>query len=169
MITPSKKEQKKFKNKTIEYLLLAVEEIRKLTKELVVPELREAGLINSIQSLIDDIQSTTEIHIKFTHDHESDLLSTGKKVTLFRIVQEQLKNILKYANSKKVEIYLHIKNGQLQLIVRDDGVGFDPKQTCRGIGLSNIHERTRFYNGSVDIQTAPGKGCSLFVNMPASE
>ena len=53
-----------------------------------------------------------------------------------------------------------------QLIIKDDGIGFDSTKAHRGIGLSNIYERTRFYNGAVDIQTKPGKGCTLSVTIP---
>lgn len=54
----------------------------------------------------------------------------------------------------------------MQLIIKDNGIGFDSGHTHRGIGLSNIYERTRFYNGVVDIQTKPGNGCILTVTMP---
>jgi signal transduction histidine kinase len=87
-------------------------------------------------------------------------------VTLFRIAQEQLKNILKHSKASQVDIYLQSKDGSVQLVIKDNGIGFDPKQTQRGIGLSNIYERTRFYNGKVDIQTAPGKGCIITLTIP---
>ena len=82
-------------------------------------------------------------------------------------MQEQLKNIIKHSQASKVDIYLENKEGNTQLIVKDNGIGFDASQTHRGIGLSNIYERVRFYNGSVDIQTAPGKGCTLIVTIPS--
>ena len=91
-----------------------------------------------------------------------------KKVTLFRIVQEQLKNIIKHSQASKVDIYLENKEGNTQLMIKDNGIGFDTKQTHSGIGLSNIYERTRFYNGTVDIQTSPGNGCTIVVTIPAS-
>jgi PAS domain S-box-containing protein len=166
MLTPANKKEKEIKAKSIEYILLAVEDIRKLSKELVVPQLNGSGLVGSIQSLIDDIHFSNVIRIKFTHDHENELLSAGKKITLFRIVQEQLKNILKHSGAKHVEIYLQCKNNDVQLTIKDDGIGFDPKQSPRGIGLSNIHERTRFYNGKVDIKTSAGKGCIMIVAIP---
>ena len=111
---------------------------------------------------------STVIKIRLTHDLENDLLSPGKKVTLFRIVQEQLKNIIKHSQASKVDIYLENKEGNTQLMIKDNGIGFDTKQTHSGIGLSNIYERTRFYNGTVDIQTSPGNGCTIVVTIPAS-
>ena len=166
MLTPANKREKEIKGKSLEYIMLAIEDIRKLSKELVVPQLNGNGLIGSIQALIEDIHFSSIIRIKFTHDQENELLSPGKKITLFRIVQEQLKNILKHSSAKHVEIYLQCKNNDVQLTIKDDGVGFNPKQSPRGIGLSNIHERTRFYNGNVDIKTSAGKGCILIVTIP---
>ncbi|MEO6613397.1 MAG: PAS domain S-box protein [Chitinophagaceae bacterium] len=167
MLTPSSKEEKGIKRKTVEYLLMAIEEIRKLSKELVVPQLKDKGLVDSIQGLIDDIHLSNIIRIKFVHDAENELLVPGKKVTLFRIVQEQLKNIIKHSQARNVDIILQEKEGQTLLIIKDNGVGFDASQTHRGIGLSNIYERVRFYNGSADIETAAGKGCLLTVLIPS--
>lgn len=166
MLATTNSDEKDIKKKASDYIVAAVEEIRKLSRELVVPHLKEKRLADSIQNLIDDIHISTEIKIKFTHDLDNDLLSQGKKITFFRIVQEQFKNILKYSQAKKVDIHLQCKDKDCELIIKDDGIGFDPKQTPRGIGLSNIYERTRFYNGTFDIQTSPGQGCTLNVTIP---
>jgi PAS domain S-box-containing protein len=166
MLSPATKEEKQAKQKSVEYLLMAIEEIRKLSKELVVPQLNLEGLVTSINGLIEDIHMTTAVKIKFTHDHENDMLSQSKKVTLFRIVQEQLKNILKHSKANHVDIYLQCKDREVQFTIRDNGIGFDSRQTHRGIGLANIFERTRFYNGTAEIHTAPGDGCTLEIRIP---
>ena len=168
MITPKSKEQKPFKEKSLEYILLAIEEIRKLSKEMVEPQLQKDGLIISINSLIEDIQQSTKVVISFTHDEENELLSPGKRVTLFRIIQELLKNILNHSKAKQIQIYLYNHEQSVQLKITDDGIGFNPSQTHRGIGLSNIIERTKFYNGSVDIQSFPGNGCIVIVDIPCT-
>jgi PAS domain S-box-containing protein len=165
-IKTTDKDDIKLKAKGVEYISLAIEEIRKLSKELAVPQLKEKGLVASIETLIEDVHFSNALKVKFTHDSENDLISQGKKVTLFRILQEQMKNILKHSHAKNAEIFLQVKENNVLLVVKDDGVGFDSKITHRGIGLSNIHERTRFYNGSVEIQTAPGKGCCLIASIP---
>lgn len=164
-LVPDGKDQKVIKEKSLEFLRTAMEEIRKLSKELVVPQFKEQGLVESIKLLIDDIQFAHPIRIKFTHDLDTDLLSSGKKITLFRIVQEQMKNILKHSEAKNADILLHSRGHEVNLVMRDNGVGFDSKQTRRGIGFSNIYERVSFYNGAVDVQTAPGKGCTVSVSM----
>ncbi|MDP4247309.1 MAG: ATP-binding protein, partial [Bacteroidota bacterium] len=77
-------------------------------------------------------------------------------------------NIIKYSKAKNVVIDLHCDEVQLRMEIADDGRGFDPKATRRGLGLSNIYERTSLYNGNVILDAAPGKGCTLIVNIPVS-
>ena len=166
MLTPAGQEEKEIKKKSLDYIVTAIDEIRKLSKELVEPQLNQNGLVASIDTLVEDIHLSTSIKIKFTHDQENELLSPGKKVTIFRIVQEQLKNILKHSKANQVDINLQSTTSTVNLIIKDNGIGFDLRQTHRGIGLSNIYERTRFYNGSADIQTASGKGCCLNISIP---
>lgn len=169
MINPATENEKTFKSKSIEYILTAIEEIRKLSKELVVPQLKGNSLVANIKQLIEDIQLSGSLQIKFTHDQENDMLSPGKKVTLFRILQEQMKNILKYSNASQVEILLQCRDKYAELTVKDNGVGFDPQKTRKGVGLSSISERARFYNGKMDINSSPGKGCKLVVGIPCYE
>jgi len=168
-LTPVGKEQRQVKQKSIDYIQLTIDEIRKLSKELAAPSLKEKGLVQSITGLADDIEMVGAMSVKFDHDDESEQLSIGKKVTLFRIAQEQLKNILKHSHAKSTSISLYTHDEQVKLVIADDGDGFNPQQTYQGIGLGNIRERVNFYNGSVDIQSAKGQGCKLTVIIPAAE
>ncbi len=156
------------KGKTMEILKLGIEEIRMLSRAMVMPNLKEEGLVASIEELVADLRFVNLFYISFVCSKSCDieLISQSKKITLFRIVQEQTKNIVKYSKAKNVEISLHFCNDQVRLEISDDGLGFDPKTTRRGLGLSNIYERTRLYNGKVLLTTAPGKGCSIIVNIP---
>lgn len=164
-----KEEQQEIKEKSSDYITLAIEEIRKLSKELVAPQLKEESLIGNVQTLVKDIQLAGAMNIRFTHEQDGGIekLSTGKKITLFRIVQEQLKNILKHSQASLTQIALSSKEGKIELLIKDNGNGFDPRHTYQGIGFSNIRERTEFYNGAVQVEAAPGKGCTLMVSLPA--
>src|SRR5690606_23473948 len=126
--------------KSIEYLLMAIEEIRKLSKALVTPQLKQETLTDTILAAITDIQITGAIKINFTHQVDETLISQGKKITLFTIIQEQLKNILKHSGATTADIRLHTNPGTVELEISDNGKGFDPQQTRQGIGLANIHE-----------------------------
>lgn len=166
MIKPTDPDQLAFRQKSMDYIQLAVEEIRKLSKELVAPQLREERLTECIRSLVNDLHLTKALEIDFVSDSQADQVCTAKKVTLFRVVQEQLKNILNHSEATTAEILLRVKGNQVELSITDNGKGFDPLQTPRGIGLSNIHERTRFYNGTVVVKASKGYGCTLKVSIP---
>lgn len=166
MLHPKSDEEKKIKDKSVNYLLMAIEEIRKLSRELVTPQLQENGLVKSIKVLVDDLAVSTRIRFRFTHDSEVDCLEYGKQITTFRIIQEQLKNTVTHSQATQVEILLQRKEEDLVLVIRDNGRGFNVKQSSKGIGLANIHKRARYYNGEVSLQSAPGEGCTLEVRMP---
>jgi len=168
-ITPAGQEQKQLKDKSIEYLQMAIDEIRKLSKELVTPQLKKETLAESIKAIIADIQMTGALKITFVHDIDDQLLSPGKKITLFRIVQEQLKNIIKHSQATTTQICIQTNEENARLEIKDNGKGFDPHQTRQGIGLANIHERTQFYNGIANIEASAGKGCTLTVTIPIKE
>ncbi len=156
------------KEKTLEIIKLGIEEIRQLSRAMVVPNLNQEGLVASIEELVEDLRFADLFYVSFSHSKSSDieLISQSKKVTLFRIIQEQTKNIIKYSKAKNVEISVQCCSDQIRLEIADDGKGFDPQTTRRGLGLSNIYERTRLYNGKVLLTSAPGKGCSIIVNLP---
>ena len=168
LIKPLDEEEKKIKGKTQEFILLAIEEIRKLSKELVTPQLKEYGLIRCINELLDQLGIIEPFHtdVILGDEYKIEALSFNIKVTLFRIIQEQIKNIIKHSQAKKVLLNLSVKEKVVHLLIQDDGIGFDARKTRRGIGLSNIYERTSLYNGKVDLQTQPGKGCSIRIVVP---
>ena len=168
MIHPKGKDQNDIKVKTSDAIIMAIEEIRKLSKEMVMPNLTREGLVAGITNLVKDLEFIGLFHISFVHSDKCRIesLNQHKKITLFRIIQEQTKNITKYSAAKNVEISLNCCQQFIQLKISDDGVGFDTTKTRQGIGLSNIYERTRLYQGEVSLQSSPGKGCVLHVKIP---
>jgi signal transduction histidine kinase len=159
-------EQKGIKDKSISYLMMAIDEIRKLSRELVTPQLHENGLISSIDKLISDLRLSTRMDIKLVHDNEANLLIQGKQITLFRIIQEQLKNIVTHSGAKLVDIHLQRKEDEMVLLIRDDGRGFNIRKSSNGIGIANIYKRAKYYGGQVQLISAPGEGCTLEVRIP---
>ncbi|HSC37523.1 MAG TPA: ATP-binding protein, partial [Chitinophagaceae bacterium] len=142
----------------------AIEEIRKLSKMLIAPSLKELGLKDSIDELIQNILIVKRMKIRFTTEglHE-EMLSKDQKVAIYRIVQEQLNNILKYADADCVSIQIREKARQISLLIADDGKGFDINCKRQGVGITNIISRAELFNGKVEIDSAPGKGCRIKV------
>ncbi|HUB61643.1 MAG TPA: ATP-binding protein [Puia sp.] len=167
-LDPANREFTQVKTRTAEILTLAIEEIRHLSRDMVMPDFKEMGLTGSIRRLAEDLQYCKPFDIRFLYDNQRSIesLDEHRKITLFRIVQEQIKNIIKYARAKHVVIDLHADANHVRLEIADDGRGFDPAATRRGLGLSNIYKRTRLYAGEVQLETAPGRGCTLIVHLP---
>jgi PAS domain S-box-containing protein len=167
LLKPSEATNKEIAGKVIESLDMAIADIQTISREMVLPELKEKTLADSINELVKDIKKTCSFKIKFQcHKKFSDDISEGKKIALYRIVQEQLKNTIQYSKASHVTIRLLSKGNAIELIVQDDGVGFCPLKKTKGIGLQNIYDRTNLYNGTVDLQSSPDCGCRLKVTIP---
>jgi two-component system, NarL family, sensor histidine kinase UhpB len=142
---------------------LAIEEVRKLSRALILPSnLRELGLVPSVNILVKDIQAVTSLQIEVNAtDFNEDFLNEEQKTALYRIIQEQMNNILKHAKASNVHIQLTNNSEGVELSISDDGRGFDPLMKRNGIGFYNISNRVKLFNGSLIIDSAPGKGCLL--------
>ncbi|MEO6488510.1 MAG: PAS domain S-box protein [Ferruginibacter sp.] len=142
----------------------AMTEIRKLSKNLVAPTLGNVGLVDSLEELIDDMTSVNHLNIlKDWKGFNEKKINEKLKLTIFRIVQEQLNNIHRHSQAKNAWISL-TQNGDKQLLtIKDDGIGFDPESKRTGVGLRNINSRAEVNNGTLHIRTAPGQGCTITI------
>lgn len=149
------------------HLNSAIEEIRRLSHNLVAPTLGDIGLHEAVKTLLKESGKTDSFKIKFI-DHISDFSQLGHKgeIMLFRIIQEQLNNIRKHASAKFVEIKFNRDGDEIKLSIVDNGVGFDKAKHFNGIGLANIQNRVAFYNGRMEIVTAPNQGCAINIWIP---
>lgn len=153
--------------KAVTYQMMAVEEIRKISKALNTSLVKMIGLSRSIDDIIINMKAFQQIETRFNYDTQLDkILSDDQKLMIFRILQEQTNNIIKYADAKTVNISLKEKGKQVYLSISDDGKGFDPSVQSKGIGFINIYSRIDAFGGEVKLVSAPGKGCSLEVIFP---
>lgn len=153
--------------RSAETITAAIDEIRKLSRSLTYSFQKEIGLKLSIEDLLNSIRMTDKIRIDFTFElaHEQQL-DDKLKICIFRIIQEQLSNILQHAEASKVTLSLTENENHLELQVNDNGKGFDIKAKRNGIGITNIISRSELFNGNVDLKSLPGKGCKLKVTFP---
>jgi PAS domain S-box-containing protein len=156
--------------KSYEYVNEAMKEIRKLSHSLVAPSLGNLGLKESLQILANDTNLLNGIKVQLVIDEKfnEEGIDKTKELMLYRVVQEQLNNITKYAKAKEAFITLKKENNKLFLTIADNGVGFDTNQKSNGgIGLTNMKSRIEFYSGSLNITSAPHKGCKLEISIPS--
>lgn len=154
-------------NRAKEVLMAALTEIRNISQQMVIPQLKNDSLQHSMQMLLDDTEACGLFNIEFESDGFADsAIGEGKKITLYRILQEQIKNIIKHSKARRIKVLLKTEDKNIQLSIEDDGIGFDTSQKRNGIGLTNIYDRIRLYHGSVNLITAPGEGCLLTIQIP---
>jgi signal transduction histidine kinase len=131
----------------------------------------EEGFLGSIKRLVNNFQKTYGINVQFTPpERQMDIaLKPAIEVQLLRIIQEALTNIRKHAQASNVKVIMKKDSESTQLLIEDNGIGFDiennpVKQNSYGLGI--ISERVKEFQGSVKLDTAPGKGTRIIVEIP---
>lgn len=153
--------------RTVKYLQECINEIRSLSKRLSAPTLGKISLKESVADLIDTINETSKVKITFQScGLEHQLLKRELHLGIYRILQEQLNNVLKHAEASEVFVHLECDEEHVRLSVTDNGKGFIPKSNKNGIGLINMQTRAESLNGSFEIESIPGRGCSMKVVVP---
>jgi PAS domain S-box-containing protein len=153
-----------FLDKSDELIQSAIDEIRTLSHSLIPPTLSEGHLRDNLLQLFENLASGigTTIYHNMT-EFEEQFMEDNFKLCIYRICQEQFTNITKYAKANNIHFYLGNRSGNLELRIKDDGIGFDKSKKSSGVGLVNMKTRAALFNGTLEIETAPGKGCELVV------
>ena len=151
--------------KSSEYIDKVIEELRNLSKNLAPPLLAELGFEHSLLSMAEAIEEVQPVTIRVDIEHLNETrLMDGHKLMLYRIVQEQLNNIVKHAHASNVTVHIEQMEDKVLLVITDDGVGADlSMDNSSGMGLRNIRNRIELYQGKINMDTAPGKGFVLNV------
>jgi signal transduction histidine kinase len=154
-------------NHTYKHLQQAIDELRSLSHKLNPAQLHEIGLENALKELVKTVNHAASTHVSLQTDGSPSLddINVDVSLSLFRIVQEQLNNILKHADATEVNITLTYSAHAVELEIVDNGKGFKLSSVTKGLGLKNMYNRAELYNGRVTIHTSPGEGCTVSVYM----
>ena len=149
--------------KSYEGLQTVITEIRKLSHRLNPSAIEDIGLDEAVREMVEKINLSKRLQITYSCDgHETEGQLLGKdKVAIYRIIQEQVSNILKHAQATHVYIQLQLLLPKVHITIQDDGDGFNPTTIKRGLGLKSIQNRVDYYFGELNMESAPGKGCLL--------
>ncbi|NAW60015.1 MULTISPECIES: cache domain-containing protein [unclassified Vibrio] len=152
-------------DKSQQSLMTAINEVRHISHQLRPSALDDIGLEAALTTLLQDFKSHSGIEIDIHFETQDQRLKSEVATTLYRVVQESLNNVEKHSSATKVSVILQQLGSLLQLMVRDDGVGFNPNDVLarRGIGLRNMRERVEFIGGEFDIISEPGFGTEMTV------
>ena len=161
------KEENKILKNCVDYINEAINELRNLSHRLTPYSKEAVSLKNIIEILIEPILKAKLFEIILHVDHfENDLVDNDMQTNLYRIVQEQLTNILKHAHATKVKVFVRLTKEAIKLNIADNGKGFDLLTLKDGIGLENIKRRAEMFSGKCEIKSSPGNGCELLVELP---
>jgi signal transduction histidine kinase len=157
--------------KVIDLLDESIKTSRSLTIDLSPPILYDSGLPAALSWLACWMQNKHGLRVEVRADEAANPQAEEIRVCLFQSARELLFNITKHAAVKRASIELHrSSDGQVQLIVRDDGAGFDPAQrqgaSAGGLGLFGIRERLELLGGRMEIDSAPGAGTRVTLTAP---
>lgn len=145
--------------------------VERLAFDLRPLALTELGLASAIAHLIEKFRRESNVDVDLHVEIESEELEGAVETTLYRILQEALTNVWRHSGAAYVSVIVDRRNDHLQMIVDDDGRGFDVEAVLhardgRRFGLLGIRERVSLVGGALDIESVPGSGTTLYVRVP---
>lgn len=162
-------EQQETYQSSLELLNEAVAELRLISHNIMPATLSKLGLLAALQNLIDKISSKSGIQFSFAAHGFDSRLDENTEISIYRITLELINNIVKHAAANKASVQLIHYPGYINLVVEDNGQGFDSGRALRekkGIGLGNIISRVEYLKGSIEIDSSPGKGATVIIEIP---
>ncbi|OFY86055.1 MAG: hypothetical protein A3F72_19425 [Bacteroidetes bacterium RIFCSPLOWO2_12_FULL_35_15] len=158
-------EYQKNVHQTIKSLDDAYKEVRALSHFMMPKSLKESGLADAIDDLLDKTLKSSTIKYIFEKDN-TIRVEENTEIGLYRVFQELLNNILKHANASEIIVHLHKTNRQIVLMVEDNGIGINQSNKKTGIGLSNMETRVHTLNGTFVISAGAHRGTLAVVRIP---
>ncbi len=157
--------QKQF-SKTYTMLDHLVDEVRKLSHDMVSGVLMKFGLEEAVRELGDRISSSDKIQVSVFAHNLDQRVPSKVEIAVYRITQELLANVLKHAQASEVTISMNRQEDHLNVIVEDDGQGFETGQVKEGMGLENVQKRAALLNGTVIFDSNNGRGTTVIIDIP---
>lgn len=149
----------------------AIKEVRKLSHEIRSGGFSEIGLVEEIKALVEALNNSKKIQVKFNTHGLKGRLPNVLELNIYRMIQEMVNNTLKHAEAQKITIQLMRLDDVLNVIVEDNGKGFQVEEARKkgGMGLMNIRARVNVLNGTMDIDSNPKSGTTYSIDLPLNE
>lgn len=155
-----------FYNKLKDLMSDTYNEIRSITKSKNFGTQIDKGLVPSTKKIAKQISGTKKIDIKVIHVDVNHRIENTVEIQVFRIIQELITNIIKHSGATEAVIQFTEQDDTLNIVVEDNGTGFDITTKKSGIGLINIEKRMEKIDGELVIDTSPGNGTTVILNIP---
>lgn len=154
--------------RSIDMLDSSIKEMRRVAHHMMPEALVKFGLDTALRDFCSDINRSGALQVNYQSiGMEGATVEQTTAITIYRIVQELINNVIKHASASNAIVQVSRTNEQIAITVEDDGKGFDPEilKGARGIGWHNIQSRVEYLRGRVDVQSAPGRGTSVMVEI----
>ncbi|WP_419393841.1 PAS domain S-box protein [Cytobacillus praedii] len=142
-----------------------IEELRDLSWTLRPSVLDDLGLIPAIRSYLVRYSDHSHINVHFDC-YLNTRLSENKEITIYRIIQEALTNIRKYADTEEATVTIREMEDEVRVMIEDNGKGFDIHSVSRGVGLFSMEERAKAVQGNITIQSVKDSGTKIILDVP---
>jgi PAS domain S-box-containing protein len=154
-----------------EGLVRLSEDVHALAYQLHPSVLEELGLAAALRAECERLGRQGRVKLSLSIEELPAVVGKETSLCLFRVAQEALNNAMRHAGARTASVTLRRMDEGLVLAVHDDGVGFDPASPGRGfsLGLASMRERVRLVNGTLDIESAPGRGTAVITWVPVGE
>ncbi len=149
-----------------QFIKEAMQDVRQLLLNLSPTVLEEFGYTTAVEGLVNKINETKQIHFSLIVFGMKQRLQKDYELALYRITQELINNVLKHAEAKHVSLQIGQRDEKIILMMEDDGKGFDINAHKDGYGLNNLDARAKLMNGTITIDSQPGKGTSVLIEVP---
>lgn len=144
----------------------AVHEIRTLSKTLNNDVILKNGLVTSLNLELERFNKLSFLEANFSVDGDEQTIKSSDEIIIFRILQEFLSNVIKHAKAKKLFVHLKYKEKTLEILAKDDGVGFDSNQKTDSSGMETMRSRAELLNADFSITSNIGDGTILVLKYP---
>lgn len=146
----------------------AVSEMEAMLDQLRAAPLENVGLVEALRKQCEALGFRSGANVEFEVGTlpPNRAMTPGANQALFRAAQEALANVGRHARATEVHVALRTVGDSLQLVIRDNGAGFDSAHCPRGMGISNMRERVREFEGSFEVSSSPGAGTSILLSIP---
>ncbi len=143
-----------------------IDELRRLITELRPATLDQLGLAAALEDLVERVRHSAGVELTTDLRIDPERLDPELETVVYRLVQEALTNIAKHAAAPTAELRIRGEEGRLDVLVADDGRGFDPTREYSGFGLTGMRERVALAGGELRIESEPGAGAKVMASLP---
>ena len=155
--------------RSLDMLDTSIKELRRVAHNMMPEMLNKFGLDEALKEYCNSVNATNLVAVNYQSVGMDSRLDSSTEIIIYRIVQELMNNILKHAAASQVFVQLIKDNSRLNIVVEDNGKGFDTAilENNKGAGWTSIRSRVEYLKGQIDINSEPGKGTLINIEFNA--